>query len=139
MVYLKPLLYCFRLVIITNDQLSSAQVADSVILRSIIFHMVGCPALRTHTSAAHASYDGFIRNLDVYGEVDCGSLRAECLRKSVSLIQCTREAIQDISACAVIFGKTVCDKIKGELIRNQQSLIDIRFRLIAQLCMILDV
>ena len=139
MIYMQPLFNCLRFVIITKDQLSSADITDSVFLWCSIYKMVSCATSYACASSTHTLYNILVRNIYIDCIVHLLSLRFQCLIKRLSLWNCTWETVQYISLRTVILTHTVYNKIYDQFIRNKKSLIHVSFCFVSKLGTVFDV
>ena len=139
MIYMQPLFNCLRFVIITKDQLSSADITDSVFLRCSIYKMVSCATSYACASSTHTLYNILVRNIYIDCIVHLLSLRFQCLIKRLSLWNCTWETVQYISLRTVILTHTIYYKIYDQFIRNKKSLIHISLRFLSKFSSVLNI
>src|SRR5699024_4466680 len=105
MVYGKPFLNGLRLVILSEDQLLSADLTELSLLGGIIDNVVGGPASRTGSPTAHSADNIFIRHIYIHGVIHFIAFFCQSLIQRLRLRNGSRKAIQNISFFAVILSQ----------------------------------
>ena len=139
MVYRQSLLYSLRFVVVTENQLAAAGIAYVFYLRCVEFYMIRCSASDAGTASAHAVNDVFIRHFHIDCVVNFLSACFQGFGQSLCLRNRSWEAIQHVALCCVRFGNTVYNKIAGQLVRNEFSLVHECFRLLSKLGSLFDI
>ena len=139
MVHRQSLLYGLRFIVITENQLAAAGIAYIFYLWCVKFYMIGCSASDAGTASAHTVNDIFIR----YFYIDCVVNFLSACFQGFGQCLCLRnrswEAIQHVALCCVRFGNTVYNKIAGQLVRNEFSLVHECFRFLSKLGSLFDI
>ena len=94
MIYIQSVLNRLRLVIISEHEFCSADIADAFFFGRDELDVIGSAAVRAGSSSAHAVHDILIRNFDVDRVVDLFTVSGELLREDFRLRDRSRETVR---------------------------------------------
>ena len=116
-------------VILTDDQLAAASIADALHLRRIGNNVIAGTALGADSASGHAAFNLAVGHLNGNYMVDFHTLCLQCL----CLSQRAGHAVQNEATGAIGLCHPVSDDAENQLVGNQIARVHVGFCFLAQL------
>ena len=111
MINTQSLLYGFRFVIVAKNQFATACVTNTFDLCRIILNMICAATAYACTSSRHTAHNILIRHININRIIQFLANFTKCFCQSLSLRNCSRKSIQNISLFCIILSQSVNNKI----------------------------